>query len=119
MSPRSPGTKSWLVRWTLRATELAPALHGLNNYLQNLKSAPPEIQALVCHEPEKETFRFGNGATKASLERWRLPTMIGSTLVLFWTSVVPVSSLGLLLGRDFMDAIGAVRRRRRSSSSEY
>ena len=28
MSPRSPGTKSWLVRWTLRATELAPALHG-------------------------------------------------------------------------------------------
>ncbi|CAL1154284.1 unnamed protein product [Cladocopium goreaui] len=80
----------------------------LNSYLLNLKDAPPEIQALVCHEPEKETFRFGNGATKVSLERWRLPTMIGSTLVLFWTSVVPVSSLGLLLGRDFMDAIGAV-----------
>ena len=34
--------------------------------------------------------------------------MIGSTLVLFWTSVVPVSSLGLLVGRDFMDAICAV-----------
>ena len=89
----------------------------LNNYLQNLKNAPPEIQALVCHEPEKETFRFGNGATKASLERWRLPTMIGSTLVLFWTSVVPVSSLGLLLGRDFMDAIGAVLSSSSSRSS--
>jgi hypothetical protein len=33
--------------------------------------------------------------------------MIGSTLVLFWTSVVPVSSLGLLLGRDFMDAVAS------------
>ena len=34
--------------------------------------------------------------------------MIGKQLVLFWTSVVPVPSLGLLLGRDFLDAVGAV-----------
>ena len=34
--------------------------------------------------------------------------MVGSTLVCIWTSVVNVPSLGLLLGRDFLDAIGAV-----------
>ena len=34
--------------------------------------------------------------------------MVGKTLVYVWTSVVEVPSLGLLLGRDFLDGIGAV-----------
>lgn len=58
--------------------------------------------------PEHEVFRFGNGGTQVSQERWRLPTVVGGTLIVFWTSVVQVPSLGLLLGRDFLDAVGAV-----------
>ena len=35
--------------------------------------------------------------------------MVGSSLLTVWVSVVvDVPSLGLLLGRDFLDAIGAV-----------
>jgi hypothetical protein len=34
--------------------------------------------------------------------------MIGSSLLTVWVSVVDVPSRGLLLGRDFLDAIGAV-----------
>ncbi|CAK9056115.1 unnamed protein product [Durusdinium trenchii] len=81
----------------------------LNSFLQRLRStAPEEVIALVKCEPEKETFRFGNGGTQVSKERWRLPTMVGGAIICFWTSVVPVASLGLLLGRDFLEAVGAV-----------
>ncbi|CAK9053659.1 unnamed protein product [Durusdinium trenchii] len=62
----------------------------------------------VMVEDENETFRFGNGGTQQSFQRWRLPTMIGGEVVCFWTSVVQVPSLGLLLGRDFLEAVGAV-----------
>ena len=72
----------------------------LASYLSTMKHAPPEIQALISKVPENETFRFGNGGVQVSHERWRLPTMIGKILFTFWTSVVPVPSLGLLLGRD-------------------
>jgi hypothetical protein len=41
----------------------------LSNYLQHLKSAPAEIQSLICCEAESETFRFGNGGTQVSSER--------------------------------------------------
>lgn len=34
--------------------------------------------------------------------------MIGNSLLTVWVSTVPVDSLGLLLGRDFLDAVGAV-----------
>ena len=34
--------------------------------------------------------------------------IVGDSLVLVWTSVVEVESLGLLLGRDFLEAIGGV-----------
>ena len=34
--------------------------------------------------------------------------MVGGTLVFVWTSVVEVKTLGLLLGRDFLEAIGGV-----------
>ena len=43
-----------------------------------------------------------------SYEKWRLPTVLNEVLVLIWVSVVPVASLGLLLGSDCLEAIGAV-----------
>ena len=79
----------------------------LSGFLDGLKQAPKEIQDLVISRPERETFRFGNGGTQVSVERWRLPAVVGGTLICFWTSVVPVPSLGLLLGRDFLEAVGA------------
>lgn len=80
----------------------------LKGFLDELKHAPPEVQSLLKREDEVELFRFGNGGVQKSVERWRLPMMIGDTLFCFWTSVVRVPSLGLLLGRDFLDGIGAV-----------
>jgi hypothetical protein len=80
----------------------------LTGYLDALESAPSFIQQLVKWEPECEVFRFGNGGTQESSKRWRLPIVVGKCLVCVWVSVVPVPSLGLLLGRDFLDGIGAV-----------
>ena len=80
----------------------------LKGFLEELKHAPQEVQSLVKREDEVEMFRFGNGGVQKSVERWRLPMMVGNTLFCFWTSVVRVPSLGLLLGRDFLDGIGAV-----------
>ena len=81
----------------------------LNEFVAKLmEEAPKEIVALIRREKEQELFRFGNGGLQKSTERWRLPVMVGDTLVLFWTSVVSVPSLGLLLGRDFLDGVGAV-----------
>ncbi|CAK9111469.1 unnamed protein product [Durusdinium trenchii] len=77
-------------------------------YLQALERAPSYIQNLIITNPENELFRFGNGGTQRSTVRYRLPMALGSTLVLVWVSIVPVPSLGLLLGRDFLSAIGAV-----------
>ena len=78
----------------------------LNGYLKSLQNAPEAIKSLVKTRQERETFRFGNGGTKVSLERWRLPTVIGGQVLCFWTSLVQVPSLGLLLGRDFLEAVG-------------
>ena len=80
----------------------------LKHYLDSLKHAPPEIQALVKSVPESEVFRFGNGGCKTSYVRYRLPMMVGGSLLTVWVSVVQIPTLGLLLGRDFLDAIGAV-----------
>ena len=81
----------------------------LHSFLTVLRAtAPKEVVDLVRSEPEHETFRFGNGGTQVSNERWRLPTVVGGGIICFWTSVVPVASLGLLLGRDFLEAVGAV-----------
>ena len=57
---------------------------------------------------ESENFRFGNNGVVPSLQRWRLPALIGDTLVLIWISMVPVSTLGCLIGRDLLESIGAV-----------
>ena len=80
----------------------------LRSYLDHLALAPPHVRKLVEKVEEKEVFRFGNGGTQISHERWKLPAVIDGTLVCFWTSLVPVPSLGLLLGRDFLDALGTV-----------
>ena len=80
----------------------------LEHYLRALQSAPQVIKELVEHQPEQETFRFGDGGTQKSSVRVRLPMMVGSDLILTWVSVVPVPSLGLLLGRDWLDSVGAV-----------
>ena len=79
----------------------------LSGFLNELKKAPADVRALVKRQQERELFRFGNGGVQRSLERWRLPMVLGDQLFLFWTSVVDVPSLGLLFGRDFLDGIGA------------
>ena len=80
----------------------------LYGFLEKLKEAPEAIRSLVKREGEHEMFRFGNGGVQRSFERWRLPMVVGQTLILFWTSVVNVPSLGLLLGRDFLTGVGGV-----------
>ncbi|CAE7206232.1 unnamed protein product [Symbiodinium natans] len=82
----------------------------LEGYLQALASSPlwQALQPLVKTEVERENFKFGNDGVKASYSRHRLPMVVGSSCVLVWTSVVEVESLGLLLGRDFLEAIGGV-----------
>ena len=80
----------------------------LSFYLQALEKAPKVVRQLIQTVEEDELFRFGNGGTQRSTIRYRLPMMVGSSLVLVWVSIVPVASLGLLLGRDFLSGIGAV-----------
>ena len=80
----------------------------LQSYLDHLKGAPGFIRQLIQRADEHEVFRFGNGGTQISHDRWKLPALIEGKLVCFWTSLVPVPSLGLLLGRDFLDALGTV-----------
>lgn len=79
----------------------------INHYINSLSNAPQFIQNLIISSPEKEVFRFGNGGCKTSFKRYRIPMMIGDVLLCVWVSVVDVPSLGLLLGRDFLDSIGA------------
>ena len=81
----------------------------VNSYLDALRQhAPPFVQSLILCEEESENFRFGNNGVVPSIQRWRLPAMVGETLVLIWVSLVPVGTLGCLIGRDFLEAIGAM-----------
>ncbi|CAK9007904.1 unnamed protein product [Durusdinium trenchii] len=80
----------------------------LSFYLQALEKASKAVRQLIQTVEEDELFRFGNGGTQRSTIRYRLPMMVGSSMVLVWVSIVPVASLGLLLGRDFLSGIGAV-----------
>ena len=80
----------------------------LDHYLTALNAAPQEIKCLVQQCPEQETFRFGDGGAQKSSYRIRLPMVIGTDLVLTWVSIIPVESLGLLLGRDWLDGVGCV-----------
>ncbi|CAE7273095.1 tenm3 [Symbiodinium sp. KB8] len=80
----------------------------LEDYVEHLAEAPEYIRDLVKQEPEKESFKFGNGGILPSLSRWRIPAMIANELVCLWVSAVPVDSLGLLLGRDVLDGLQGV-----------
>ena len=80
----------------------------IDQYLSTLASAPQAIKSLVKKEPEEEIFRFGDGGVQTSQFRYRIPMVVGNDLILTWVSVVPVASLGLLLGRDWLDGIGCV-----------
>ena len=62
--------------------------------------------SLVSSVEEEERFKFGNGGLVTSAKCWRVPACVSGTVILIWISVVPVTSLGCLLGRDFLDAIG-------------
>ena len=54
----------------------------VNNYLDALhQSAPPfVVQLLIQCEDESENFRFGNNGVVPSIQRLRLPAMMGETL---------------------------------------
>ena len=82
----------------------------LDRYLDQLRcSAPEPIQQLVSHMDEFENFKFGNGGIAPSSRRWRIPICLAvSRILLLWVSVVPIPSLGCLLGRDLMDSVGTV-----------
>ena len=80
------------------------------NYMSSLRASPAweAVGDLVKSEPERETFKFGNDGTKPSFVRQCVPMVVGNTPVLVLVSVVEVNSLGLLLGRDFLEAVGGV-----------
>ena len=77
-------------------------------YEDALRFAPEWMRSLVVRVPEQERFRFGNGGVLVSQERIRLPVLLGRKILLVWVSNVPCQSLGCLLGKDFMDAMGAL-----------
>ena len=82
----------------------------LDRFLEQLRvSAPQEVQDLVQEVDQFEKFKFGNGGVVPSSKRWRIPICLSnSEVLLLWISVVPIGSLGCLLGRDFLDALGTV-----------
>ncbi|CAE7399786.1 Ank3 [Symbiodinium necroappetens] len=108
----SPAVKHALDLSAARATEVHATSAGepwIKNYVELLRAAPAEVQALVTTEPETEQFKFGNGGgILPSTLRWRLPIMMAGELVLLWISAVPVATLGLLIGRDVLDAVGGI-----------
>ena len=77
----------------------------LSGYLKALVAVG--LRDLATSIPELEHFRFGNGGRLASEHRWRLPMAVSGVPVFVWVSVVLCDSLGLLLGKDFLGAIGA------------
>lgn len=62
----------------------------------------------VLMDQVKETFRFGNGDTLVATERHRFPAAIAGMSAFVEACVVPSDSLVLLLGRDFLESVGAV-----------
>ena len=78
----------------------------LAKYRAALDEAPDFVKNLVESVSECEAFRFGNGSSTPSYARWRLPALLDGKLFLFWVSVVDIPSLGLLMGRDCMEALG-------------
>ena len=83
-------------------------MEWMESYLSALQFAPQVIQDLVMKVPEDEQFRFGNGGCLGSTERYRIPIKIENSVVLIWLSVVQCGRLGCLLGKDWLEALGAV-----------
>ena len=83
-------------------------MEWMDSYLSALQFAPQVIQDLVKKVPEEEQFRFGNGGCLGSSERYRIPIKIENSVVMVWLSVVQCGSLGCLLGKDWLEALGAV-----------
>ncbi|OLP82867.1 hypothetical protein AK812_SmicGene36445 [Symbiodinium microadriaticum] len=80
----------------------------IQEYIALLADAPAQVRELIQSAPETERFKFGNGGILPSCVRYRLPIVVAGEMLLVWVSAVPVGSLGLLLGRDFLDAVGDV-----------
>ena len=76
--------------------------------LELRRMSPSWIMDLIEPHDEQENFRFGNGGLVTSSRQWRLPAWVSGKLILIWISIVPVGTLGCLLGRDFLDAVGGV-----------
>ena len=74
----------------------------LDGYMLELRHMPPSwVMDLVESHDEHENFRFGNGGLVTSSRHWRLPALVSGKLILVWISIVPVGTLGCLLGRVF------------------
>jgi len=80
----------------------------IQNVLKALKLAPNWIQSLVEMKQQVDYFRFGNGGVLQSGQRIRLPVPLLDRVVLIWICEIPCDSLGCLLGKDFLESIGAV-----------
>ena len=80
----------------------------LQTMLDALEFAPAHIRGLVQKTEESERFRFGNGGILISRTRVRLPVLLLGRVVLVWINEIPCDSLGCLLGKDFMEALGTV-----------
>eukprot|EP00439_Symbiodinium_sp_Y106_P030299 s2423_g3.t1 len=59
-------------------------------------------------DPECKNPELPHGRPRLLSTRPRLPGVLCGRLFAFWVSIVPVPSLGLLMGRDWMEAVGAV-----------
>ena len=96
-----PRTRCSLVLSTQLAIVLALGQNGWKPIQARLReSAPPLVTELIQEITEHENFRFGNGGVVPSTHRWRIPAFVGGRVLLIWVSLVPVPSLGLLLGRE-------------------
>ena len=80
----------------------------LRTMLDALEFAPEYIRKLVEKKNESERFRFGNGGVLISHTRVRLPVLLLGQVVTVWINEIPCDSLGCLLGKDFMEALGTV-----------
>ena len=76
--------------------------------LEVLKEAPSYVQDLVQFKNEQDHFRFGNGGVLKSSRRVCLPIPIQNQLVRVWICEIPCASLGCLLGKDFLESLGAI-----------
>ena len=65
------------------------------------------IEHLVEREEIQEKFRFGDGGTLMSYEAFRFPAVVAGMPVMVRACVVKSEKLSLLLGRDFLEAVGA------------